>query len=203
MSNQKDLSDHSADAQRLGVQFIGMQESVHGESFPMFNDPLTNSSFISTGETLESALCRIRRPFIREVQIYTDGACSGNPGPGGVGVVLSCNGHEREISCYLGPTTNNRAELSAVIEGLKALKSPALCSVTLFTDSQLVHGLLSCNWKATKNLDLVSEVKKLSAECSEFKCIRTPTINCSHLQKADKLAKAASKSQMKGGEQND
>lgn len=183
-----------SDAQRLGIEFIGMQESVNGESFPMFNDSLTHSSFIKNpGETLEESLKRIRRPFIREVQIYTDGACSGNPGPGGVGVVLSCNGHEREISRYLGPTTNNRAELAAAIEGLKALKSPALCSVTLFTDSQLVHGILSQGWKAKKNSDLVSEVKELAAKCFKFECIRTSAADNSNLQRADKLAKAAKK----------
>ncbi|MBR3738393.1 MAG: ribonuclease HI, partial [Eubacterium sp.] len=70
---------------------------------------------------------------MKKVEIYTDGACSGNPGKGGWGAVLVYNGKEKELSGFNAQTTNNRMELTAVIEALKALKEP--CSVTLTTDS--------------------------------------------------------------------
>ena len=71
-----------------------------------------------------------------EVDIYTDGACSGNPGPGGWGSVLLYNGHRRELSGGERQTTNNRMELQAVISAIEALKRP--CRVTIHTDSVYV-----------------------------------------------------------------
>lgn len=73
---------------------------------------------------------------MREVEIYTDGACLGNPGPGGWGAVLLSGRHRREISGSDPATTNNRMELMAAIEGLEALKRP--CRVVLHTDSRYV-----------------------------------------------------------------
>lgn len=71
-----------------------------------------------------------------QVEIYTDGACLGNPGPGGWAAVLMYNGHRRELSGGEAATTNNRMELAAAIEGLNALKRP--CKVVLYTDSHYV-----------------------------------------------------------------
>ncbi len=81
--------------------------------------------------------------------IYTDGACSGNPGPGGWGAILSYNGTEKELSGGAPDTTNNRMEMTAAIEALNALKRP--CAVDLFTDSQYVRkGITEWmhSWKA-------------------------------------------------------
>ena len=99
------------------------------------------------------------------VTIYTDGACSGNPGPGGWGVLLVYQGKEKELSGGEPETTNNRMELTAAIMALEALKRP--CAVDLFTDSQYVrhgitqwmHGWKARNWKTAdkkpvKNEDL-------------------------------------------------
>ena len=72
--------------------------------------------------------------------MFTDGACSGNPGPGGWGTILRYNGHEKELSGGEAQTTNNRMEMLAVIEGLKALKEP--CEVHLTSDSQYVCNAL-------------------------------------------------------------
>jgi ribonuclease HI len=74
----------------------------------------------------------------QRVQIWTDGACSGNPGPGGWGAVLVYNGTEKELSGGADETTNNRMELTAAIEALNALKRP--CAIDLHTDSQYVKG---------------------------------------------------------------
>ena len=70
------------------------------------------------------------------VEIFTDGACSGNPGPGGWGAILRAGGHEKELSGGERATTNNRMEMMAVIQSLAALKTPS--EVTLYTDSRYV-----------------------------------------------------------------
>ena len=100
-----------------------------------------------------------------EVEIFTDGACKGNPGPGGWGAVLRFGDKERELSGGESPSTNNRMELMAAIEALKALKKP--CRVSLTTDSNYVrdgitkwiHGWLRNGWrtsdkKPVKNAEL-------------------------------------------------
>jgi ribonuclease HI len=74
---------------------------------------------------------------LKNVKIYTDGACRGNPGPGGWGVLLRHNGHEKELWGGEAQTTNNRMELTAAIEALRALNRP--CRVDLYTDSQYVR----------------------------------------------------------------
>lgn len=81
---------------------------------------------------------------MKHVDLFTDGACSGNPGPGGWGAILRYNGVEKELSGGEANTTNNRMELSAVIFGLKALKEP--CEVTLYSDSQYVCNALKLGW---------------------------------------------------------
>ena len=81
---------------------------------------------------------------MKNVEIYTDGACSGNPGPGGWGAVLIYNGVEKQLSGSEKETTNNRMELSAVITALKVLKEP--CNVTLTTDSKYVCDAINKGW---------------------------------------------------------
>ena len=81
---------------------------------------------------------------MRTVTIYTDGACSGNPGPGGWGAILSYKGTEKELSGGAAQTTNNRMELTAVIEALRLLKEP--CVVELYSDSKYVIDSLQKGW---------------------------------------------------------
>ena len=78
------------------------------------------------------------------MNLYTDGACSGNPGPGGWGAVLECDGHRKELSGGEASTTNNRMELTAVIEALRLLREP--CIVELYSDSKYVIDALSKGW---------------------------------------------------------
>ena len=99
------------------------------------------------------------------VEIFTDGACSGNPGPGGWGAVLRWNGNERELQGFANPTTNNRMEMMAAIAALEALKRPS--RVHIHTDSQylrdgitrFIHAWKTRGWKTAdkkpvKNIDL-------------------------------------------------
>ena len=81
---------------------------------------------------------------MKHVDIYTDGACRGNPGPGGWGAILVYNGREKELSGGEAHTTNNRMELSGVIAALSALKEP--CEVTLTTDSKYVADAVVNGW---------------------------------------------------------
>ncbi len=81
---------------------------------------------------------------MKQVEIFTDGACSGNPGPGGWGAVLRFNNTEKEISGGAVNTTNNRMELSGVIEALRLLKEP--CEVTLYSDSKYVCDAITKGW---------------------------------------------------------
>ena len=81
---------------------------------------------------------------MKTVTLYTDGACSGNPGPGGWGAILEYNGIEKELSGGEENTTNNRMELTAVIRGLQALKEP--CIVELYSDSKYVIDALEKGW---------------------------------------------------------
>ena len=83
---------------------------------------------------------------MKTVTIYTDGACSGNPGPGGWGAILEYMGHEKELSGGEPNTTNNRMELTAVIKALQALKEP--CTVELYSDSKYVIDALQKGWAA-------------------------------------------------------
>jgi len=109
------------------------------------------------------------------VTIYTDGACKGNPGPGGWGALLQYRGREREICGGEPDTTNNRMELTAVIRALETLKRPS--AVALYTDSQYVkngietwiHAWKRNGWKtserkAVKNADLWLELERLAGE---------------------------------------
>ena len=81
---------------------------------------------------------------MKTVTLYTDGACSGNPGPGGWGDILEYGGAEKELSGGEDSTTNNRMELTAVIRGLEALKEP--CTVELYSDSKYVIDALQKGW---------------------------------------------------------
>ena len=98
---------------------------------------------------------------MKTVTVYTDGACSGNPGPGGWGAILSYNGVEKELSGGEAKTTNNRMELTGVIRALQCLKEP--CVVELYSDSKYVIDALEKGWiksdkKPALNVDLWEEL---------------------------------------------
>lgn len=139
------------------------------------------------------------------VQLYTDGACSGNPGVGGWGAILIYRKHEKEASGVQENTTNNRMELLAVIEGLRMLKEP--CNVTVYSDSQYVvdsflkgwvrnwqnNGWKTADKSDVKNVDLWKDLLLLCAtHATEFVKVKGHADN-EYNNRCDKLATTAIK----------
>lgn len=103
-----------------------------------------------------------------KVKIYTDGACSGNPGPMGAGIILQSGEKTLKKSIFLGEGTNNKAEFLSVVEALRLLKYPEITEITLYTDSNLVLGIFS-GWKIKAHPEIVAEIRQLANECKTFK----------------------------------
>ena len=148
---------------------------------------------------------------MKRVEIFTDGACSGNPGPGGWGAILRYGAVEKELSGAEDDTTNNRMELMAAIEALQALKEP--CEVDLHTDSEYVmkgitewiHGWKQNGWKTAakkpvKNADLWQRLD----DAMQRHVVRWHWVkgHAGHAEneRADKLAREAIRSQKQNGE---
>ena len=147
---------------------------------------------------------------MKRVQLITDGACLGNPGPGGWAAILRHEGHTRELFGSLPHTTNNRMELTAAIEGLRAIKDA--CEVEVVTDSeyvkngitQWIHGWKRKNWiKSDKKPVLNADLwRALDAEAARHKTTWTWTKgHASHEDnnRADELATAAAREQSASG----
>ncbi|MEA1969516.1 MAG: ribonuclease H [Thermodesulfobacteriota bacterium] len=125
--------------------------------------------------------------------IYTDGASSGNPGPSGIGVFLSFGKHEKEISEFIGNSTNNIAELKAIKRALLELKRDDL-PVRIYTDSSYSLGLLTKGWKPKKNIELVESIKKLIKGFNDLDIIKVKGhAGIEGNERADSLATAAIK----------
>ena len=135
----------------------------------------------------------------KTVTLYTDGACKGNPGKGGWGVLMRYGSHEKELFGGEAHTTNNRMELTAIIQGLAALKRP--CAVVIYTDSQYVkngmeqwiHGWKKNGWKTAakqpvKNEDLWRQLDQLAAQHQiQWQWVRGHTGHAEN-ERADALA---------------
>ena len=102
------------------------------------------------------------------IHVWTDGACTGNPGPAGAGVVIVDGETRRELSEYLGQGTNNIAELTAILRGLEAVADRSR-PVVVYSDSAYSIGLLSQGWKAKANAELVEQLR---AVCRQFADLR-------------------------------
>lgn len=143
---------------------------------------------------------------MKDVTIYTDGSCLGNPGAGGWAAILIYNGYEKEISGGELRTTNNKMEMTAVIEALKCLKEP--CNVTIYSDSKYVCNSVNLgwakNWRANgwrnsngkaKNIPLWSELLKLTdIHNVDLIWVKGHSGN-EYNERCDKLAVAESKKQ--------
>src|SRR5262245_41886799 len=106
------------------------------------------------------------------IHAWTDGACTGNPGPMGIGVVLISGKHRKEISEYLGPVgTNNIAELTAILRALESIKDRRR-PIVGYGDSSYAIGLLSMGWKAKANKELVEQIRQLLRMFSDVEFVK-------------------------------
>jgi len=147
---------------------------------------------------------------MKKVQIYTDGACSGNPGPGGWGAILMYGDAKKEICGGEVSTTNNRMELVSVISALEALREP--CEVELFTDSQYVSNAINLGWLSSwqrmgwkrkggevKNPDLwIKLIPLLEKHKTKFTWVKGHAEN-EHNNRCDELAVTEAKAQRERG----
>ncbi len=123
--------------------------------------------------------------------VFTDGASSGNPGPSGIGVILRCEEHSREISRYIGVATNNIAELEAIRVGLSEIKKTER-PVRVFTDSSYAYGVLTLGWKAQKNKELIKSIQDLINSFPDIRFIKVKGHSgMLENERADSLATAA------------
>lgn len=125
-----------------------------------------------------------------EVTVYADGACSGNPGPAGLGVVVYEEDGKRELSEYLGVATNNIAELTAILRVAELFRGDPK-TLVIHTDSQYSIGVLSKGWKAKANVELVAEVKKALAQVRTRLVYVRGHAGIAGNERADELARAA------------
>lgn len=109
------------------------------------------------------------------IQVWTDGACSGNPGPAGAGVVIIDGKERTELSEYLGTATNQIAELEAILRGLQAVQDRSR-PVVVYSDSAYSIGLLTANppWKAKKNVELVAALRELARAFPNLRFVKVP-----------------------------
>jgi ribonuclease HI len=122
--------------------------------------------------------------------VYTDGACTGNPGPAGLGVVILDGGKRRELSEYLGVGTNNIAELMAIVRALEEL--PRDRTVVLHADSSYALGLLGKGWKAKANQEIVERMRKLAKEFRDLRLVKVAGhAGVPENERADVLARSA------------
>ncbi|MBC7171755.1 MAG: ribonuclease HI [Polyangiaceae bacterium] len=138
-------------------------------------------------------------PSGSEVLVYADGACRGNPGPAGLGVVMLWDEDARELSEYLGHGTNNIAELTAILRAAEAMPDPTR-PLHLYTDSSYAIGVLSKGWKAKANQELVAETKRALSKLSDVQLRYVPghagvLLN----ERADALAVEAVRAQRSSG----
>jgi ribonuclease HI len=105
------------------------------------------------------------------IQVWTDGGCRPNPGPGGLGVVIVDNGTQKEISEFLGQSTNNIAELTAILRGLEAIADRKR-TVVVHSDSAYSIGLLTQPWKPKVNLELVAKLRALTKQFSDLRFVK-------------------------------
>lgn len=105
------------------------------------------------------------------IQVWTDGGCRPNPGPGGLGVVIVDQGVQRELAEYLGPSTNNIAELSAILRGLQEVPDKQR-TVVVYTDSTYSIGSLTKPWKPKKNIELIADIKRLTSQFADLRFVK-------------------------------
>jgi len=126
---------------------------------------------IEVGEPVPQSKPTSAEPPANAIHVWTDGACTGNPGPAGLGVVIIDGKERRELSEFLGMGTNNIAELMAILRGLEEVRDRER-PVIVYSDSAYSIGLLSKNWKAKANVELVEKLRKLVRQFADLRFVK-------------------------------
>lgn len=173
------------------IRAIDIEDPSHATItvVPPVADKSTSSAKSKNAKAVPTAPITPPRPG--SIVLYTDGACSGNPGPAGLGVMMQDGEKKRELSGYLGVATNNIAELDAIRQGLMLIADKQR-PVDLYTDSNYAIGVLTKGWKAKANTELVEEIRDL---LEDFRNIRFHWVR-GHMghdgnERADELARLA------------
>jgi ribonuclease HI len=142
---------------------------------PILPDDACAQAASGGSDTKQAAARRAqdRKHAADAIVVYADGACSGNPGPSGIGVVMQDERGRRELSQFLGQGTNNIAELTAIFEAALGVEDPAR-PVRIHTDSQYAIGVLSKGWKAKANQELIVRVKQALQRLRDLELIYVP-----------------------------
>ncbi|ABW67789.1 ribonuclease HI [Desulfosudis oleivorans] len=153
---------------------------------PAKKKPVPAKNFAGNGTEVAAAMAEKDA-----IQVFTDGAASGNPGPAGIGVLLIYGNSQKTISRYIGHATNNIAELKAIEAALLEIKNKKL-PVRLFTDSAYSLGALTLGWKAQKNVELIAGIQKLMRTFSDLKIFKVKGhAGMAENETADRLATEA------------
>ncbi len=177
-------------------QLSGKDYSTHPDRLVVTGEPAVAGAPSTPGPTparaaVPRSVPRGGPPTAVEVEIWADGACSGNPGPAGLGVHVRMSGRVRELSEYLGEATNNVAELMAIVRGLEMIDDRGT-SIAVMTDSEYSLGLLSKGWKPKKNQALVAELRALAATFSRLTFVKVAGhAGIAGNERADALARQA------------
>lgn len=145
----------------------------------------------------------VREPVVdvippNTIVVYTDGGASPNPGPAGSGVLLMFGEHTLEIWEYLGKSTNNVAELTAILLALQNIKNKTL-PILLYSDSSYAIGVLTGTMKATKNLDLIARVCEEMDKCSNLQILKVKAhVGIQHNEHVDRLVALARDTKQSG-----
>jgi ribonuclease HI len=148
---------------------------------------------IAVGEAAAPSKPATTEPPPDAIHVWTDGACTGNPGPAGLGVVIidGQSKERRELSEYLGEATNNIAELTAILRGLQEVRDRER-PVIVYSDSQYSIGLLSKSWKAKANAELVAELRALLKKFRDVRFVKVLAHSGIALnERVDELARQA------------
>ena len=145
---------------------------------------------IEVGEPAPASTAPAAAPA-NAIHVWTDGACSGNPGPAGLGVVIIDGEQRRELSEYLGEGTNNIAELMAILRGLEEV-SDKRRPVIVYSDSAYSIGLLTQNWKAKANTELVQRLRTLTKQFADLRFVKVAGhAGVALNERVDELARSA------------
>jgi ribonuclease HI len=175
--------DHCAPAERPAPKARAASEATERSS--------TSATHAHAETTHEAHHPRRGRGGAAEVVVYADGACTGNPGPAGLGVLIQHDGQRRELSEYLGHGTNNIGELTAVLRAAEALAHETR-AIEIKTDSKYAIGVLTQGWKAKANQALIAEVKAALAKLPDVRLSYVPGhAGVPGNERADALAREA------------